>query len=95
MDVNQELVTKEEINSTWTDMEIELLRDSLEDIRKKGGCLGLYGLSDKQARYCKERIKTKTVNQIKGLYLIVYTVMIDKINDTRFIIFRRCIRECK
>merc|ERR1711990_99018 len=38
-DVNQELVTKEEINSTWTDMEIELLRDSLEDIRKKGGCL--------------------------------------------------------
>ena len=37
-------------------------------IRKKGEALGLYGVSDKQAKFIQERIKTKSINQIKGNY---------------------------
>lgn len=52
--------------SEWTDVELTGLISGLDDIRKKGGYLGLYGLNEKQASLIhKKYVPTKSLRQIK------------------------------
>ena len=65
-DEETEPATQEQIETEWQDVEIQELTKGLEYVRKAGGNLGLYGLSEKQAKVIREKfIPTKTIKQIK------------------------------
>lgn len=65
-DEDTEPATQEQIETEWQDVEIQQLTNGLEYVRKAGGSLGLYGLSDQQANVIhKKFIPSKTIKQIK------------------------------
>ena len=65
-DEDTEPATQEQIETEWQDFEIQKLTDGLEYVRKNGGSLGLYGLSDQQANVIQKKfIPSKTIKQIK------------------------------
>ena len=65
-DDDTEPATQEQIETEWQDVEIQELTKGLEYVRKAGGNLGLYGLSEKQAKVIREKfVPTKTIKQIK------------------------------
>lgn len=65
-DEDTEPATQEQIETEWQDFEIQKLTEGLEYVRKAGGSLGLYGLSDQQANVIQKKfIPSKTIKQIK------------------------------
>lgn len=65
-DEDTEPATQEQIETEWQDFEIQKLTEGLEYVRKNGGSLGLYGLSDQQANVIQKKfIPSKTIKQIK------------------------------
>jgi len=67
-DEDTEPATQEQIETEWQDVEIQQLTNGLEYVRKAGGSLGLYGLSDQQANVIhKKFIPSKTIKQIKSV----------------------------
>ena len=66
VDEDTEPATQEQIETEWQDVEIQKLTEGLEYVRKAGGSLGLYGLSDQQANVIQKKfIPSKTIKQIK------------------------------
>jgi len=67
-DEDTEPATQEQIETEWQDVEIQQLTEGLEYVRRMGGSLGLYGLSDQQANVIhKKFIPSKTIKQIKSV----------------------------
>lgn len=67
-DEDTEPATQDQIETEWQDVEIKQLTNGLEYVRKHGGSLGLYGLSDQQANVIQRKfIPSKTIKQIKSV----------------------------
>lgn len=53
----------------WTEAELSLLTDVLDEMRRKGEYLGIYGVNERQASIIHKKLYTKSERQIKTVVL--------------------------